>query len=90
MYKPGGTFMITSGDLSGRIIQEEKDPWGRWVTHTYQGQGTTKLTIFSAYQVVAKEIVPGSTTTAAQQHSLLLQQQDAVLNPRTTLSDTTS
>jgi hypothetical protein len=53
------------------------------VSHTYQGQGTTKLTIFSAYQVVAKDITPGSTTTAAQQHSLLLQQQDTVVNPRT-------
>lgn len=53
------------------------------MNHTYQGQGTTKLTIFSAYQVVAKAITPGSTTTAAQQHSLLLQQNDAVLNPRT-------
>jgi hypothetical protein len=83
MYKPGGTFMVTAGDLSGRIIQEERDPWERWVKHTYQGQGTTKLTIFSAYQVVAKAITPGSTTTAAQQHSLLLQQNDAVLNPRT-------
>ncbi len=27
MYKPGGTFMVTAGDSSGRIIQEERDPW---------------------------------------------------------------
>jgi hypothetical protein len=61
---------------------------GRWVSHTYQGRGTTKLTIFSADQVVAKEITtPGSTITAAQQYSLLLQQQDGVLNPCTAFQE---
>jgi exonuclease III len=83
MYKPGGTFMVTAGNLSGRIIADAKDPWGRWVSHTYQGRGNLTITIFSAYQVVSKEITPGSTTTAAQQHSLLLQQNDTVINPRT-------
>ena len=83
MYKPGGTFMVTAGNLSGRLIQSDQDLWGRWVSHTYQGKGTNKITIMSAYQVVAKDITPGSTTTAAQQHSLLLQQQDTVSNPRT-------
>jgi hypothetical protein len=83
MCKPGGTFMVTAGDMSGRLIQSDRDHWGRWVSHTYQGQGTNKLTIMSAYQVVAKDITPGSTTTAAQQHSLLLQQQGPVTNPHT-------
>ena len=83
MYKPGGTFMVTAGDLSGRLLQTDHNKWGRWVSHTYQGRGSNKLTILSAYQVVAKDITPGSTSTAAQQHSLLLQQQDYVLNPRT-------
>jgi hypothetical protein len=82
MYKPGGTFMVTAGDLSGRLLQTDHDKWGRWVSHTYQGRGSNKLMILSAYQVVAKHIMPGSTTMAAQQHSLLLQQQDYVLNPR--------
>jgi exonuclease III len=50
MYKPGGTFLVTAGNLAGRIHTEEKDPWGRWVCHTYQGKGTTMLTVFSAYQ----------------------------------------
>ena len=83
MYKPGGTFMVSAGDITGRLLQDAKDPWGRWVSHTYQGRGNMTITIFSAYQVVSKEITPGSTTTAAQQHSLLLQQNDPVLNPRT-------
>ena len=83
MYKPGGTFMVTAGNLSGRLHKEEKDPWGRWVSHTYHGKDKTKLTIISAYQVCDKEISPGTTTTAAQQHSLLIKKNDKVQNPRT-------
>ena len=33
-YKPGGTFMITAGDLAARIVHKGKDKWGRWVTQT--------------------------------------------------------
>ena len=75
--------MITTGNLAGRLHKEEKDAWGRWVSHTYQGKNNRLITILSAYQVCDKEIIPGSTTTAAQQHSLLLHQGDVILNPRT-------
>ena len=81
-YKPGGTFMITTGDLTGRVIARHQDKWGRWVSQTFQGHGSTKITIYSAYQVVDKKITPGSITTAAQQLSLLLQSQDKLTNPR--------
>ena len=74
--------MVTAGNISGRLIQEDKDQWGRWVSHTYQGRGNLKITMFSAYQVVGKEIKPGTITSASQQHSLLLQQNDTVRNPR--------
>ena len=30
-YKPGGTFMLTIGNLSGRIVHQVQDRWGRWV-----------------------------------------------------------
>ena len=81
-YKPGGTFMITAGDLTGRVIAQMQDKWGRWVTQTYQGRGGTKITIYSAYQVVAKDIKIGSITTASQQQSMLMQTQDRLTNPR--------
>jgi exonuclease III len=28
MYKPGGTFMVTAGDLSGRLLQTDHNKWG--------------------------------------------------------------
>ena len=81
-YKPGGTFMLTVGDLTGRVIEQHADKWGRWVSHTFKGRGTTIVTIYSAYQVVNKPIALGCITTASQQQSLLLQEQDKLTNPR--------
>jgi exonuclease III len=80
-YKPGGTFMVSAGDVSGRIVHQEKDKWGRWVSQTLQGRAGIKVTIISAYQVVGTTITPGSITAASQQQTLLLQDQDITLNP---------
>lgn len=81
-YKPGGTFLITANDLTGRVIAQKQDKWGRWASQVYQGRGSIKIAIYSAYQVVAKEVKLGCITTASQQHSLLLQAQDQLTNPR--------
>ena len=81
-YKPGGTFMITAGDLTGRVVEQKHDKWGRWVSQLFQGQGSTKIIMYSAYQVVDKKITLGCITTASQQQSLLLQTQDSITNPR--------
>ena len=81
-YKPGGTFMITAGDLTCRVIQQSKDKWGRWVTHTYKGRGALSIAVISAYQVVQKPTMPGSITAASQQQSLLIQAQDVITDPR--------
>jgi hypothetical protein len=81
-YKPGGTFMITAGDLTGRVIAQKHDKWGGWVSQLYQGRGSTNIVIYSAYQVVAKIVKPGCISTASQQQSLLLQAQDPINNPR--------
>jgi hypothetical protein len=48
----------------------------------YQGKGSIKIAIYSAYQVVAKDVKLGCITTASQQQSLLLQSQDPITNPR--------
>jgi exonuclease III len=81
-YKPGGTFMITTNDLTGRVIAQKQDKWGRWVSQVYQGRGSIKIAIYSAYQVVAKDVKLGCITTAAQQQSLLMQAQDQLTDPR--------
>jgi hypothetical protein len=75
-YKPGGTFLITTNDLTGRVIAQKQDKWGQWVSQVYQGRGSLKIAIYSAYQVVAKNVKLGCITTAAQQQSLLMQAQD--------------
>ena len=81
--KPGGTFMITAGDLTGRVIAQNTDKWGRWASQTFKGRETILVAVnYSAYQVVNKPITVGSITTAAQQHSLLLQAHDTLTNPR--------
>ncbi len=75
--------MVGAGDVTGRIIHQEKDKWGRWVSQTLQGRAGIKVTIILAYQVVGTTIAPGSITAALQQQTLLLQDQDITLNPRT-------
>ncbi len=37
-YKPGGTFMLSAGDVTGRMKLQNKDKWGRWVSQTLQGR----------------------------------------------------
>lgn len=82
MYKPGGTFMLTVGNTTGRILTQNKDKWGRWVSQTFQGREGRTLTIVSAYQVVTDFAKAGTTTVATQQYSLLVQEQDQTLAPR--------
>ncbi len=74
--------MISSGDLTGRVIAQKHDKWGRSVSQVYQGRGSTKISIYSAYQVVAKDVKLGCITTASQQQSLLIQANDLITNLR--------
>jgi hypothetical protein len=49
MYKPGGgTFMLAAGNVTGRIISQDQDKWGRWVSQTFQGMAGRKITMVSA------------------------------------------
>ena len=77
MYKPGGTFMLATGNATGRIISQEQDKWGRWVSQTVQGAQGRQITIVSAYQVVSDVARGGSTTATTQQYSLLVHEQDS-------------
>jgi hypothetical protein len=81
-YKPGGTFMLAVGNGTGRIISQDHDKWGRWVSQTFQGMAGRTITIVSAYQVVTDTVSGGTTTATTQQYSLLVQEQDSLLAPR--------
>ena len=81
-YKPGGTFILTTGSVAGRIKDQVSDKWGRWVFHKLIGQGGQLLLIVSAYQPIDKHGKEGNLTIASQHRSLLLQSNDTT-NPRT-------
>ena len=82
-HKPGGTFIMTTGNITGRVTKQESDKWGRWSSQEYQGHDGHVLVIYSVYQPVEKRGVQGKTTVAAQQRSLLLLSKDSTSDPRT-------
>ena len=81
-YKPGGTFLLTTGSVAGRVKEQIADKWGRWVLQKLVGHGGQLLIIVSAYQPIEKRGKEGNLTIASQQRSLLLLDNDTT-NPRT-------
>ena len=82
-YKPGGTLIMLTGSITGRIQLTGSDKWGRWSYQSLIGHNGPTLTVISAYQPVAMNFANrGSFTVAAQQRCLLLQSQDPLDNPR--------
>ena len=53
-WKPGGTAILSNGQVTGRITASGHDEWGRWCYQTILGQRGRHITIVSAYQVVAQ------------------------------------
>ena len=82
-YKPGGTMIMTVDNLTGRVVNQIRDKWGRWTIQEFTGKDKTRVIIVSAYQPVENSNGPGKTTVAAQQQSLLIMTQDPLQNPRT-------
>ena len=82
MFKPGGTMIMATNSITGRMVGQTIDKWGRWVSQTYRGREARRITVISVYQVVAKTSRVGTSTADAQQRSLLLKTQDAVTDPR--------
>jgi exonuclease III len=82
LYKPGGTFILSVGNITSRLSGRFQDKWGRWTSQTFRGRAGRSLTVISAYQVVTDNPARGTTTTAAQQYSLLLSTQDKLKSPR--------
>ena len=82
LYKPGGTFILSVGNITSRLNERFQDKWGRWTSQTLRCSARRSLTVISAYQVVTDNPARGTTTAAAQQYSLLLQNQDLITAPR--------
>ena len=82
-YKPGGTFILSTGSITGRVRKQHRDRWGRWVAQEFSGQQSETVMVISAYQPVDKRSREGTNSVASQQRSLLLQAGDPTNDPRT-------
>ena len=80
-YKPGGTFILTTGSITGRVRKYHRDKWGRWVGQQFSGKHSSTVMIISAYQPVDKRTKEGTNSVASQHRSLLLQAGDTIDNP---------
>lgn len=82
-WKPGGTAILSTGSITGRITATGTDTWGRWSYQTFQGQHQRQVTVITIYQVVDKFSQDKGTYTAyAQQRNLLIQQGETHIHPR--------
>ena len=82
-YKPGGTFVFTTGSITGRVRKQHRDKWGRWVSQEFSGRNSSTIIVISAYQPVEKTGKEGTNSVASQHRSLLLQSGDTTDNLRT-------
>ena len=74
-YKPGGTMMVSRGNIRGRITEKGTDVLGRWTYQKIRRKRETSLWMINVYQVCKGGNTTGSTA-AAQQTSALRQQGD--------------
>jgi hypothetical protein len=47
--KAGGTLSLAIGNIVGRVMDHDRDPFGRWTTVTLQGKGPRMVSIREAY-----------------------------------------
>ena len=62
--------MVTFGNMTGRMISQSHDKWGRWTSQTLRGTGNINLAVISAKQNVTDSPHKGLTTATAQQQTL--------------------
>ena len=74
--KPGGLMSVTSGHLTGRVIETGADEFGRWLYTKFSCSGDKNITVIGIYQPCNQNIkTAGPTTSTIQQYSLLKQAQ---------------
>jgi hypothetical protein len=84
-YKPGGTMMVSSGQLASRHLETGNDPsgMGRFSYQTFNGANGTKLIFITAYRVCFQVIeTAGEKTSFFHQWHSLLQDGHEFPNPR--------
>ena len=71
--KPGGTGILATNGMSGRLLERGTDPWklGRWSYNIIRGKHQT-LMIVTGYRVGKRSNTAGPSTAWAQQKTLLL------------------
>jgi hypothetical protein len=84
-FKPGGTLLLSQGNVTGRFLEKGSDHMGRWTYQTFLCKSNRRLTIISAYQVCEQSIRVNSkvkTLTATAQQTSELRQQGRTVTPR--------
>ena len=66
-FKPGGTLLLTTGDITQRYGQSYSDEYGRWSAQELICKGDKNLVLISAYQVCDGQ---GTTTSNGRVRSL--------------------
>ncbi|KAI2500967.1 hypothetical protein MHU86_13512 [Fragilaria crotonensis] len=64
-YKPGGTLLLSTDSIIGRVVDHGSDTWGRWAYQSLQGRQRIKVTFISAYQVEQKEKIASLAASAS-------------------------
>ena len=87
--KPGGAAILSTGRMSGTIVERGTDPWGygRWAYVRYAGKAGRSLLAISCYRVGSRTVLAGSSTAWYQQ-MVLLSKDDRDISPEhATLQD---
>ena len=66
-YKPGGVLSLVTGDIKGRVLDTQQDPFGRWVYSKLQRNMNPPITIVATYQIVDVDPHRSRPTTFATQ-----------------------
>lgn len=71
LWKPGGTMMVTIGEISHNIKQTHNNQLGQWCTTTISGPNNQSLTIFNVCNTMNTSIAQaGPATIFSQQWNL--------------------
>jgi hypothetical protein len=83
VWKPGGSLLIIVGKWAQAVLRTSTDDLGRWTTVTLQGQDSTSVTLYSAYNVVKTTLKEsGPSTVFAQQWQIFRLSGVVAPNPR--------
>jgi len=74
-WKPGGTMSLTTGPITGRLIETSADALGRWAWTKFRGRDNKVVTMICTYQVCQADArTTGPMTCASQLYSVYCQE----------------